>query len=88
MKIKAIDKDWDINDATYRQRRDIYRINVKAFWDGKVNPDLYYEVLEKCAEVAGLKEEDFKDLSMVEVDQLLQAVLTSYLGLEKKVDGD
>jgi len=44
--------------------------------------------LEKCAEVSGLKEKDFKDLSMVEVDQLLQSILTSYLGLEKKVDGD
>jgi hypothetical protein len=49
MKIKAIDRDWDINDATYKQRRDIYRLNVKAFWDGKVNPDQYYEFLEKCA---------------------------------------
>ena len=88
MKVKAIGKDWDVNDATYKQRRDIYRINVKAFWDGKVDPDQYYEVLEKCAEVSGLKEKDFKDLSMVEVDQLLQAILTSYLGLEKKVDGD
>jgi hypothetical protein len=88
MKVKAIGRDWDINDATYKQRRHIYRINVKAFWDGKVDPDQYYEVLEKCAEVSGLKEKDFKDLSMVEVDQLLQSILTSYLGLEKKVDGD
>lgn len=88
MKVKAIGRDWDINDATYKQRRDIYRINVKAFWDGKVDPDQYYDVLEKCAEVSGLKEKDFKDLSMVEVDQLLQSILTSYLGLEKKVDGD
>mgnify|MGYP005830252741 CR=1 FL=1 len=88
MKVKAIDKEWEINEATYKQRREIYRLNVKAFWDGKVDPDRYYEVLEKCAEVAGLKEKDLKDLSMVEVDQLLQAVLTSYLGLEKNVGGD
>ena len=88
MKVKAIGKDWEVNDATYRQRRDIYRINVKAFWDGKVDPDQYYEVLEKCAEVSGLKEKDLNGLAMVEVDQLLQAILTSYLGLEKNVDGD
>jgi len=74
MKVKAIDKEWEINEATYKQRREIYRLNVKAFWDGKVDPDRYYEVLEKCAEVAGLKEKDLKDLSMVEVDKLLQAV--------------
>ena len=35
-----------------------------------------------------LKEEDFKDLSMMQIDQLLQAILSSYLGLEKKVSGD
>lgn len=88
MRIKALKKDWEIKDATYKQRREIYRLNVKAFWDGKVNPDLYYQVLEKCAEVSGLTDSDFKDLSMVEVDELLQAVLTNYLGLEKKVNGD
>ena len=88
MKIKALDKEWQINEATYKQRREIYRLNVKAFWDGKVDPDQYYEVLEKCAEVAGLIEKDLKDLSMVDVDQLLQAVLTSYRGLEKNVGGD
>jgi hypothetical protein len=88
MRIQALDRDWDINDITYKERREIYHLNVKAFWDGKVDPDLYYEVLEKCAEVSGLKEEDFKDLSMMQIDQLLQAILSSYLGLEKKVSGD
>ncbi len=88
MKVKAVNKVWEIKEATYKQRREIYRLNVKAFWDGKVDPDQYYEVLEKCAEIAGLKDKDLKDLSMAEVDQLLQAVLSSYLGLEKNVDGD
>jgi hypothetical protein len=88
MKVKAVNKVWEIKEATYRQRREIYQLNVKAFWDGKVDPDQYYEVLEKCAEIAGLKDKDLKDLSMAEVDQLLQAVLSSYLGLEKNVDGD
>ena len=88
MKVKAVNKVWEIKEATYKQRREIYRLNVQAFWDGKVDPDQYYEVLEKCAEIAGLKDKDLKDLSMAEVDQLLQAVLSSYLGLEKNVDGD
>ena len=88
MKIKAVNKVWDIKDATYKQRREIYKKNVKALWDGKVKPDEYYEVLEKCAEISGLTDKDLKDLSMVEVDQVLQAVLTAYLGLEKNADGD
>ena len=64
MRIQALDRDWDINDITYKERREIYHLNVKAFWDGKVVPDLYYEVLEKCAEVSGLKEEDFKFITI------------------------
>ena len=88
MKVKALDKEYQVKDITYKERRGLHRLNAKAFWDGKINPDNYYDVLEKVAEISGLTEKDFKDLSMVEVDQLLQAILTSYLGLEKKVDGD
>ena len=45
-------------------------------------------MLEEVAEISGLGEKDFKGLSMVEVDQVLQQVFTEYMGLEKKVDGD
>ncbi len=88
MKIKALDRNWNVNDITYSERRKIYQMNVKAFWKGEVDPDEYYKVLEKVAEISGLKEKDFEKLSMTEVDQLLQAVLTNYLGLEKNEDGD
>ena len=54
----------------------------------KINPDNYYDVLEKVAEISGLGEKDFKDLSMVEIDQVLQEVFTQYMGLEKNADGD
>lgn len=88
MKIKALDRDWEVKDVSYSERRKLYQMNVKAFWKGDVDPDKYYDVLEKVAEISGLKEKDFEDLSMVEIDQLLQVVLTNYLGLEKNEDGD
>jgi hypothetical protein len=88
MKVKALDKEYQVKDITYKERRDLHRLNAKAFWDGKINPDSYYDVLEKVAEISGLGEEDFKDLSMVEVDQVLQQVFTEYMGLEKNADGD
>ena len=88
MKVKALDKEYQVKDITYKERRDLHRLNAKAFWDGKINPDSYYDVLEKVAEISGLGEEDFKDLSMVEVDQVLQQVFTDYMGLEKNADGD
>jgi|TARA_R110000824_G_scaffold272045_2_gene460557 translation initiation factor 2 beta subunit (eIF-2beta)/eIF-5 len=88
MKIKALGKQFQVKDISYKQRRDLHRLNAKAFWDGKVDPESYYDVLEKVAEISGLTEKDFKSLSMVEVDQVLQEVFTEYIGLEKNVDGD
>ena len=88
MKVKALGEEYQVKDITYKERRDLHRLNAKAFWDGKINPDSYYDVLEKVAEISGLGEEDFKDLSMVEVDQVLQQVFTDYMGLEKNADGD
>mgnify|MGYP003132533433 CR=1 FL=1 len=88
MKVKALGKEYQVKDITYKERRDLHRLNAKAFWDGKVNPDNYYDVLEKVAEISGLGEDDFKGLSMTEIDQILQEVFTQYMGLEKNADGD
>jgi len=88
MKVKALGEEYQVKDITYKERRDLHRLNAKAFWDGKINPDNYYDVLEKVAEISGLGEKDFKDLSMVEIDQVLQEVFTQYMGLEKNADGD
>ena len=87
MEIKALGKKYEIKEITYKERRELHRINAKAFWDGKINPDNYYDVLEKVAEISGLGEQNFKGLSMIEVDQVLQAVFNEYMGLEKKENG-
>jgi|TARA_R110000823_G_scaffold264023_3_gene384248 hypothetical protein len=88
MKIKALGKQFQVKDISYKQRRSLHRLNAKAFWDGKIDPESYYDVLEKVSEISGLTEKDFKGLSMVEIDQVLQEVFTEYIGLEKNVDGD
>ena len=88
MEIKALDRTFKIKDITYKERRELHRINAKAFWDGKINPDSYYDVLEKVAEISGLGEQEFKGLTMIEIDQVLQATFTAYMGLEKKENGD
>jgi hypothetical protein len=88
MKVKALGKQYQVKDITYKQRRELHKSNAKAFWDGKIDPDSYYDVLEKVAEISELTEKDFKGLSMVEVDQVLQEVFSCYIGLEKNVNGD
>ena len=88
MKVKALGKEFQVKDISYKERRNLHRVNAKAFWDGKIDPESYYDVLEKVAEISELDEKDFKGLSMVEVDQVLQQVFTGYMGLEKNADGD
>tara|TARA_Y100000004_G_C8844444_1_gene381937 strand:+ start:550 stop:816 length:267 start_codon:yes stop_codon:yes gene_type:complete len=88
MEIKALNKIFKIKEITYKERRELHKLNAKAFWDGKINPDNYYDVLEKVSEISGLGENEFKGLTMVEIDQILQKVFTQYMGLEKNKDGD
>jgi hypothetical protein len=84
MIVKVGKKDWDINDCTYAERRELHKLNAKVWWDsGKMDVLSYYDVLEKVGVIAGLGENDFKDMDMAKVDEVLQAVFLEYLGIEK-----
>ena len=83
MIVKVGKKDWDINDCTYAERRELHKLNAKVWWDGgKMDVLSYYDVLEKVGVIAGLGENDFKDMDMAKVDEVLQAVFLAYLGIE------
>ena len=82
MVVKVGKKEWDVNDCTYAERRELHKLNAKVWWGGKMEVESYYNVLEKVGEIAGLGENDFKDMGMPEVDSVLQAVFLEYLGLE------
>ena len=87
MIVKALDKEWNVNDCTYKQRRELHAFNAKVWWNGKQDVSAYYELLEKVSEIAGLDEDDFKDMEMINIDIVLQAILFDYLGLSKKAIG-
>ena len=46
MVVKVGKKDWDINDCTYAERRELHKLNAKVWWEGKMDVESYYEVLE------------------------------------------
>ena len=84
MVVKVGKKDWDINDCTYAERRELHKLNAKVWWDsGKMDVESYYDVLEKVGVIAGLGENDFKDMDMAKVDEVLQGIFLEYLGIEK-----
>ena len=82
MVVKVGKKDWDINDCTYAERRELHKLNAKVWWEGKMDVESYYEVLEIVGAMSGLGESDFKDMDMAKVDEVLQAVFLEYLGIE------
>ena len=88
MIVEALDKEWNVNDCTYKQRRELHALNAKVWWEGKQDVSAYYELLDKVSEIAGLGEDDFKDMEMSDVDIVLQAIFIDYLGLSKKAIGD
>jgi len=87
MIVKALEKEWDVNDCTYKQRRELHALNSKVWWDGQ-DVDAYYTLLEKVGDIAGLGEDDFKDMGMADIDQVLQAIFIDYLGLSRKKAGE
>ena len=87
MIVKALGKEWDVNDCTYKQRRELHALNAKVWWDGQ-DVDAYYKLLDKVSNIAGLGEDDFKDMDMTEIDQVLQSIFIEYLSLSKKEAGE
>tara|TARA_Y100000310_G_scaffold298579_1_gene332630 strand:+ start:240 stop:503 length:264 start_codon:yes stop_codon:yes gene_type:complete len=87
MIVKALGKEWNVNDCTYKQRRELHALNAKVWWDGQ-DVDAYYKLLEKVSDIAGLSEDDFKDITMADIDQVLQAIFIDYLGLSRKKAGE
>jgi hypothetical protein len=84
MIVKELDRDWDVENPTFKQRRELHKLNARVWRSGEMETDAYYDLLERVREISGLKDRDFEGLSMVEVDQVLQAIFIEYLGLSKK----
>ena len=88
MIVEALDKEWNVNDCTYKQRRELHALNAKVWLEGKQDVGAYYELLDKVSEIAGLGENDFEDMRMSDIDIVLQTIFIEYLGLSKKAIGD
>ena len=88
MIVEALDKEWNVNDCTYKQRRELHALNAKVWWEGKQDVGAYYELLDKVSEIAGLGENDLEDMRMSDIDIVLQTIFIEYLGLSKKAIGD
>lgn len=86
MKVKFLDKEWDINNPTYKEKRELWKLNSLSWKNGELNQEEYFKLLDKTEDISGLSPDDYtnKDgdpLSMGEIDLVLQHILLNYLGL-------
>jgi hypothetical protein len=84
MTVKMFDKEWEIKPITYRQKRELWQLSLNAFKEDSQDQEDYFKLINKVEELSGLVEKDLANLSMAEIDLLLQQIFTQYMGLEKK----
>jgi len=85
MKVKMFDKEWEVKNPTYKEKRELWKLNTMTFVNDKINQDKYFELLDKVEEISGLQPEDYINkkgdaLNMANIDSLLQQIFLSYIG--------
>lgn len=79
------DKEWEVKNPTYKEKRELWKLNTMTFVGDKINQDKYFELLDKVEEISGLQPEDYINkkgdaLNMANIDSLLQQIFLSYIG--------
>ena len=86
MKVKMFNKEWEVKNPTYKEKRELWKLNTMTFEGDKMNQDKYFQLLERVEEISGLRPEDYvrkngDELAMANIDSLLQQIFLSYMGL-------
>tara|TARA_R100000234_G_C4967485_1_gene164639 strand:+ start:30 stop:302 length:273 start_codon:yes stop_codon:yes gene_type:complete len=89
MKVKMFNKEWEVNNPTYKEKRELQKLRMSAInTEGKVDNNKFYDCLDFVEKISGLSENDYivkdKPLTMNEIDSLLSKLLTEFLDVSKK----
>ena len=87
MIVKSLKKEWNVNDCTRQERRNLHFLNMEVWISGKQDIKAYKMLLNEIEKMSGLKDSDFDDISMTETDTLLQAIFLDYQKVSKKKAG-
>jgi len=86
MIIKIDKKEYDVKDCTYKERRELHRMNAKVWATGEMDIDAYYLLLDRVGEIAQI-EAELETMTMPKIDQLLQSIFLEYLNISPKEAG-
>ena len=78
MIVKHLEKEWNVNDCTHGERRDLHFLNIEIWVTGKQDVKAYGKLLSEVEKISGLDPDDFKGMSMTDIDLLLQAIFLEY----------
>ena len=87
MIVKALDKEWRVKEISYRKKRELHAMGVDAFWNSgdnmeNMNMAAYRKLLDAVERSSGVDEEELNEISMSDVDILLQEIYNAYMGLD------
>jgi|TARA_R110002073_G_scaffold238774_2_gene399878 hypothetical protein len=94
LKIETKNGNYDVSEITYKQKRELHRLELKALniETGKLDVDRWMDLLDHIAILAfGSEEEAEKQLGGLEqekIDLVLSEIQSSYQALPKKMKGD
>ena len=85
MKVKMFKKEWEVKNPTYKEKRELWKLNTSTFDGEKLNQDNYFNLLDRVEEISGLQPEGYINpkgdpLSMSNIDALLQKIFLTYIG--------
>ena len=94
MEIEALQKKWDINPITFKDRRKLHSVHSQSYAPAVLNKsneidwNKYYDAIELALSIAFSDPEKSVDgLTDTEIDGLGQVIIQSYLFIEKKANG-
>ena len=86
MLVKTEHGEFEVNEITFKQQRKLHRLNSMSRWEGSLDAEKYFDLLDEVKEVSGLSDKTLKVFTDPEIDAILRDVFISYKGLtsEKK----
>ena len=85
MTIKTPHGQFKVRDLTFKDRRDLHKMEIKSFKGDEVDIEKYYDVLEWCMNFA--LEDPEKELGKLDdnaIDEVLSMIYQEYKGINKK----
>tara|TARA_R110002012_G_scaffold320697_1_gene545038 strand:+ start:258 stop:521 length:264 start_codon:yes stop_codon:yes gene_type:complete len=77
--------EFDIRPITFGERREIHKLEMKVYWEDKIEREAYFELLDYVMHKAFEDPEAaLKDLDDAQIDELLNEIYFEYKNISKK----